>query len=158
MKEVNAIWEATELPDDATTKILAKSSTDFLRENVIESIVSTLNKVSAIDSQIEIVLQKIFDQVETEENIKLSDLFRFFSILKEYRLEQFNSAISPFQAQGNTPSPLTDRGRDNTEDEEMNKLSKSLSSNDLQKLKNLSDNLDGLLELVSAVQHIDPQE
>lgn len=141
--EVLDIYNAVDNPTEEILKVKEVSSLDFLKSNVINSVIITLQKVFDTDTKIEIVLNKIIDKIENDEKISMNDLFKFLTILQEYRLDQYNSAIAPFKT-GNGSNPLMD---DSNNKSDMEKLSKNLTGKELKKLLELTNNLEKIATL-----------
>jgi hypothetical protein len=139
VEEVQAIVEGLNTPPPDVKIVMSKSNDMLLRENVLKTVQDSLSVVSELDEKISSIIQIIFDKIQnTEEKIKIDDLFRFFNILKSYRLNSFSKVIDPFK----TNKVLNPDDDGSSGAGELNKLSDTLPSGDLKKLKNLSKNIE----------------
>lgn len=145
--EVKKIYDSIDNPTDTIQEVKNKTSGDFLKDNVLNSVILTLEKVFETDAKIEKVMEKIMDKLDTDDDINFSDLFKFLTILQDYRLSQYNSAIDPFKGTASN-SLMNEQDKDN---QGMQELSKSLSGKDLRKLRTLTDNLDKIVDFISDV-------
>jgi hypothetical protein len=132
------------MPDDVKN-VVNKSTETILREDVLKTVQLSLNVVAKLDEKIEAVLDIIFQKIQTDNTVKIEDLFRLFNILKGYRLNSFRTVTDPLK------SSITSNMDSNADSGSLDKVSSTLPSSDLKKLKNLSSNIEKFNKIIELI-------